>query len=259
MIVVMVASTTSLVAGGGRAQGRTPLPAGTKEPAGGGGGPARSWEGRDVPPPRRALTAAAVLFDLDGTLVDSTALVERHWREFAGEHGLDVEVFLAGVHGRRSADIVRDHAHLLRAPAEAALRAYEERDAADLDGVRALPGAARTLAALPPHGWAVVTSATTAGARARLAAAGLPLPGVLVSADDVAAGKPDPAPYLEAARRLGLPPAGCLAVEDAPQGLRSAVLAGCRSLALLTTHRADELAGADELAADLDDIDLSVP
>jgi sugar-phosphatase len=202
------------------------------------------------------LSAAGFLFDVDGVLVDSTVTVERHWQQLAEEHGLDPSMLLADVHGRRSADVIRDLAASLRAPVEQVVREFEAYDRVDQTGVTALPGAACTLHRLPPECWAVVTSGSAAVARARLRAAALPIPGVLVTADDVAAGKPDPAPYRLGAELLGLPPSRCLAIEDAPQGLLSAIRAGCRTLALLTTHAAHQLQGASVTTTDLTAVHL---
>lgn len=200
---------------------------------------------------RPVLTAPGFLFDLDGVLVDSTLTVERHWRRLAEQHGLDPSGLLADVHGRRSADVIRGLAASLRAPVEQVVREFEAHDSFDQAGVTALPGAAPTLDRLPPDCWAVVTSGSAAVARARLRAAALPIPRLLISADDVAAGKPDPAPYQLGADLLGLAPAVCLAIEDAPNGLLSAIRAGCRTLALLTTHTTDHLEGAGVIADDL--------
>lgn len=206
------------------------------------------------------LRAAGFLFDLDGVLVDSTAVVERHWRRLAATLGLDADRLLAGVHGRRSSDTIRAvTAHLPHLDVDALVADFERGEASDLDGVVALPGAAATLDRLPAERWAVVTSGTATIAGARLAAAGLPRPRHLVTADDVPAGKPDPAPYRHGAGLLGLDPAACLAVEDAPAGLASALAAGCRTLALLTTHGPDRLAAAHHRAADLAQVELRIP
>jgi mannitol-1-/sugar-/sorbitol-6-phosphatase len=189
----------------------------------------------------------AVLFDCDGVLVDSAASVERAWRRWAAERGLDGDAIVAVAHGRRTEDTIRE----LGLPGDVAaevdlLEAYEVADAAS---VHAFPEAAALLAELPPGSWAVVTSGTRALVTSRLAAAGLPLPAVLVTAEDVAAGKPDPEGYLEAARRLGRPPADCVVVEDAPAGVQAALAAGMRVVGLTTTHPADELVAATLVAS----------
>ncbi|WP_433214651.1 HAD-IA family hydrolase [Microtetraspora malaysiensis] len=166
----------------------------------------------------------AILFDLDGVLVDSLGVIERILRGWAGEHGLDGDQAVELSHGRRDIDLIRLLAPHLDAEAETArIVAREERDTA---GVRALPGAAALLTALPPKAWAVVTSGTRAVAHARLSAAGLPMPALLLGAEDVPAGKPDPIGYLWAAQLLGSVAPHCLVVEDAEAGARAARAAG---------------------------------
>jgi mannitol-1-/sugar-/sorbitol-6-phosphatase len=190
----------------------------------------------------------AILFDLDGVLVDSRAAVERHWSEFADTHGLDSAEVLKGVHGRRTVDNLSAFAsHLDPVPAA---RELEELETEDTDGVNALPGAARVLSGLPADTWAVVTSGSSAVASARIRAAGLPVPAVLITADDVDRGKPEPDGYLAAARAVGVPPGRCLVVEDTPAGLAAGRAAGALTLGLLTTHGAAEME-ARVLAPDL--------
>jgi mannitol-1-/sugar-/sorbitol-6-phosphatase len=201
------------------------------------------------------IDVAAILFDCDGVLVDSAASVERAWRGWATVGGLDADDVMAIAHGRRTEDTLRELGFTDDLAAE--VDRVEGAEIADTSDVTAFAGAAGALAALPPEAWAVVTSGTRGLATARLAAAGLPLPGVLVTADDVAAGKPDPQGYLDAARRLGVPPADCLVVEDAPAGVQAALAAGMRVLALPTTHAAEELAAAT-LVARWDEIVLRV-
>ena len=184
----------------------------------------------------------ALLFDLDGVLIDSTAAVVRQWRLFAEEQGLDESVVLAGFHGRRTIDSVRE---LLagREPSEidAAASRLDQRELTDNDDVVSLPGARELLAALPPHRWACVTSASTELAHARLGAAGLPLPRVLVGAESVAHGKPDPEGYLRAAELLDVPIERCVVFEDAPAGIHAGHAAGATVVALTTTHSPDQL------------------
>lgn len=194
------------------------------------------------------IDVGAVLFDCDGVLVDSAASVERAWRRWAVDHGLDEDAVVAVAHGRRTVDTMRE---LGIRPDELAdeVAGLEAAEVADAPSVSAYPEPAALLPALPPETWAVVTSGTHALVTSRLAAAGLPLPAVLVTAEDVAAGKPDPAGYLEAARRLGLPPADCLVVEDAPAGVQAALAAGMRVVGLPTTHPAEELAAATLVAS----------
>jgi sugar-phosphatase len=189
----------------------------------------------------------AVLFDMDGTLIDSTPSVDRSWAHWATGRGLDRSSFEVahGVPARQIlATFLPDH------EVDAALAQIEALEVADADGIVVLPGALDALAALPLGRAAIVTSCTLPLARARIAATALPAPAVVVTADAVAVGKPDPAPYLLAAHRLGADPARCLVVEDAPAGLAAGRAAGCATLALTTTHAPGELV-ADALVATL--------
>lgn len=202
------------------------------------------------------LHANALLFDLDGVLADSTANVERHWTEWANRVGLDPAWLLPRVHGRRAIDTIRSVRPELDAEAElATLVRAESTDTAD---IVALPGAARVLAQLPDDAWAIVTSGVRSVAVARLQAAGLPIPPVLVTADAIARGKPDPEGYLEGARRLGIAPDEIVVIEDAPAGADAARRAGMRLLALTTTHDADALRPADLVVPDLSRIVVRV-
>ena len=196
----------------------------------------------------------AVLFDMDGTLIDSTPAVIRSWNMWAAEHGLGPE-FVSGWHGVPSATVVR--AVLAADRHEAAIARINELEIAELDDIVILPGAIEALAALRGAKNAIATSCTVALAQARLAAAKLTPPSVLVTADDVIHGKPSPDPYLEAARRLGVDPARCLVVEDAPAGLKSARAAGCATLAVTTTTRAEDLI-ADAVVKDLSRVQFDV-
>ncbi len=197
----------------------------------------------------------AVLFDMDGTLIDSTPSVTRSWRRWAHEEEVD-PARLAGLHGIPAVSIIElllgDRSPAARAAALERINAIE---LADVDGVVVLPGAAQALAALAGPGarTAIATSSTRALAVARIAAAGLVAPEAVVTADDVERGKPDPAPYLLAARRLGADPARCLVVEDAPAGLVAGIAAGCATLAVATTHAVAALAevGPDAVVHDL--------
>ena len=189
----------------------------------------------------------AVLFDMDGTLIDSTPAVARAWSRWGEEQGLRPEQLL-GHHGLPSAQVV---AKLL--PAErraAATERINELELTDVHDIVVLPGAAEALAALRDARNAIATSCTVPLARARIDAARLQPPSVLVTVDDVARGKPAPDPFLEAARRLGVPPERCLVVEDAPMGLVAARAAGCATLAVTTTTPAEEL-DADAVVTDL--------
>ncbi|GAB6897434.1 HAD-IA family hydrolase [Kineosporia succinea] len=193
-------------------------------------------------------TFAAVLFDMDGTLIDSTPAVERSWMRWAGEFGVHLTGF-GTWHGIPAAQVVSQF--LPPEQWEVATRRIEQIETEDTDGVVVLPGAAEALAALAPSGRAAIaTSCVHDLALARIATSGLIAPEVLVTADMVEVGKPDPAPYRLPAQRLGVDPADCLVVEDAPAGLTSGKEAGAARLALATTHSADTLE-ADAVVKDL--------
>jgi sugar-phosphatase len=187
----------------------------------------------------QSLETDAILFDLDGVLVDSTPCVTRVWTNWALERGYQPSEVVRIAHGRRAIETVQIVAPHLDSAAE--LREIERRELADMDGLVVIPGAADLLDSLPPDRWAIVTSGTRALATARLQAAGLPVPRRMVTADDVSLGKPHPAPYLAGADLLSLPPAACVVVEDAPSGVRAATAAGMRSFAIPTTYPAAEL------------------
>ncbi len=193
----------------------------------------------------------AVLLDSDSTLVDSAGAVRRSWEAWARRFGVPVQR-LGETHGMPSRQTIArlDRELDLGLDLEQAGAVFDEIELGDLDDVVALPGALDALAALGDRA-AVVTSADRALASARLGAAGLPAPAVLVCADDVERGKPDPAPYLEAAARMGVDPAGSLVVEDSPAGVRSGRAAGASTLALLTTTPREQLAEADLVVPDL--------
>lgn len=177
----------------------------------------------------------AFLFDMDGTLLNSIAAAERVWAAWASRHGLDVDAFLPTIHGARSVDTVAK----LGLPgidpaAEAAAITQAEID--DVEGVVEIDGATAFLHALPSDRWAVVTSAPLALAKRRLEAAGIPIPAVLVTAEDVANGKPSPEGYLLAAQKLGIDAADCLIFEDASVGIRAAESAGATVMVVTSTH-----------------------
>ena len=188
----------------------------------------------------------AFLVDLDGVLVDSHVAATRSWTWWASRHSLDPGPFIEA-HGRPSREAIAELAPELDADAEAAL--VEGREISDTDGVLPLPGAAAILAADCPV--AIVTSGGRRLAEARLRAAGLRRPEVLVSADSVSRGKPHPEPYLFAAQRLGVFPGSCTVFEDAPAGIAAGKAAGMRVVALTTTVEAADLSGADRIVTNL--------
>ena len=185
----------------------------------------------------------AVLFDLDGVLVDSAEVVERTWRRWAARYGLDPAHVIRTAHGRRTIETVRLLApHLVADDEVAALAASES---TETDGVYEVPGARELLAPLPPRSWAVVTSGIRPVAELRIRHTGLPIPPVLITADQVHHGKPHPEGYLTAAARLGVDPARCVVVEDTPPGIEAAHAGRMRVVAIASTYHADALAGAE--------------
>jgi mannitol-1-/sugar-/sorbitol-6-phosphatase len=196
------------------------------------------------------LTARALLFDLDGVLIDSTPAVTRVWAQWAIEHGFEPEKTVREAHGRPSIETIREL--LPGADYDAENRAVERREIEDLDGVVPLPGAIALLRSLPPNRWAIVTSCTRDLATVRIRAAGLPVPPTIVTSCDITNGKPHPEPYLKGAQALGIEAADCVVVEDVPAGIRSGKAAGARVIALRTTAPDHELiaAGADWLVDD---------
>ncbi len=192
----------------------------------------------------------AVLFDMDGTLIDSTPAVIRAWSTWMREFGLDPDT-TGRHHGMPSAQVVR--ALLAQEHHVEAIARIDALELEDVHDIVVLPGAAAALAALRDANSAIATSCTVPLAKARIAAAGLQPPSVLVTADDVEHGKPAPDPFLEAARRLGVDPARCLVVEDAPKGLESAHAAGCSTLAVVTTTPREDL-HADAVVTNLSEV-----
>ena len=200
------------------------------------------------------LWASALLFDLDGVLVDSRAVVERTWRRWATRHGLDAEALLEVAHGRRTRDTLMAVVPYLDPVREVAW--LDAAELADLEGVVAVAGAAELVRGLPEGAWAIATSCGRELARRRLERAGLPLPGVLVTSEDVTRGKPAPDGYLLAARRLAADPASCLVFEDAPPGIAAARAAGCRVVGLQTTHAPEQLADCQAIVSDLRSVEV---
>ncbi|MHC3389807.1 HAD family hydrolase [Streptomyces lavendulocolor] len=203
--------------------------------------------------------AEALLFDNDGTLVSTLESVHRCWTRWAGEYGIAADEFArVELHGRPAVEIITELLPPGRAAEiPAALARIERLEIEDVPGgVKLLPGTGELLAALPANRWAVVTSATGPLAGARLREAGIDAP-VLIAADDITRGKPDPEPYLLAAARLGVDPARCVVFEDAPAGLASGRAAGMRTVALATTHDRDRLV-ADVVVTDLSRVSAQV-
>ena len=180
-------------------------------------------------------TYAAFLFDMDGTLLSSIAAAERVWTRWAQRHGLDVAAFLPTIHGMRAVETIgRQNLTGVDVEAEAAVIHAEEMD--DVEGIAAIAGVRAFLQALPADRWALVTSAPRELARRRIEAAGLPMPPLMIAAEDVVQGKPAPDCFLLAAARLGVRASDCLVFEDAPAGIAAAEAAGASVLVITATH-----------------------
>ena len=197
----------------------------------------------------------AILFDLDGVLVDSTKSVEREWRVWAKEHGIDGDAVMAIAHGVRSREVIKAVAPHLDAEMEALK--LENREASD-DGLVVMPGAIELVHSIPKDSWGVVTSGTRRLASARLRLAGVPDPKVLVAADDVSNGKPHPEPYLKGAERLGVKPEECVVIGDAPAGIQAAHAAGMKAIGLASTYPGAALTAADAVIQRLNQIRVAV-
>jgi sugar-phosphatase len=178
---------------------------------------------------------AALLFDMDGTVLSSIKAAERVWADWARRQGLDVETFLPTIHGVRTDETIR-RLGLPGIDVEAEAAAITLSEIEDTRGIEAIPGAANFLASLPVDRWALVTSATRALAMSRLEAARLPLPPLMITAEDVHQGKPSPECYLLAAKRLGFSADACLAFEDAAAGITAADASGAAVVVITATH-----------------------
>jgi sugar-phosphatase len=197
---------------------------------------------------------SAILFDLDGVLVDSTRSVDRFWRLWAKDNGLDPDMAVNVAHGRRTIETLRILVPHVDAEAESVR--LEKLEAHETEGVTVMPGAVELVNRLPRDRWCVVTSGTRYLATRRLAAGHLPVPDILVTADDVKDGKPHPEPYLKGAELLGMDPHKCLVIEDAPAGIQAGHAAGMKVIGLASTYTAEELAQADAVIATLSDLNL---
>ena len=195
------------------------------------------------------LLARAILFDLDGVLADSTPSVTRAWSAWARRVGLDPDELLPTVHGRRAVETIRRVRPELDVEAELASLVADE--TTDNDDTEEIPGARALVSGLPSGSWAIVTSGLREVATARLVAARIPIPPVMITAESIERGKPDPDCYLKGAEALGVASSDCVVVEDAPIGAEAARAARMRLIALTTTHRADKLEPADLILPDL--------
>jgi mannitol-1-/sugar-/sorbitol-6-phosphatase len=195
------------------------------------------------------LVCTAILFDLDGVLVDSSVVVRRHWERWAVRHDVSLGHLTEVMHGRTSAETIRIVAPHLDAEQEGRIR--EAQEGIDTDGLEVYRAAHELLQSLPAHGWAVVTSGNRLTAATRLQYGEFPTPPILVTAEDVERGKPDPEGFLLAAKRLRVQPGRCVVIEDAPVGIEAAHAAGMRVIAVATTHGPQALAQADIVAYEI--------
>lgn len=191
---------------------------------------------------------SAMLFDMDGTIINSIAAAENVWAKWARAHGIDVETFLPTIHGRRAIDTI---ASLNLPGVDAATEAayITQAEIAEVEGIEEIPGATAFLNKIPKSKWAVVTSAPRELALTRLKAAGLPIPRVLITAEDVEQGKPKPDCYLLAAKRLGVSCTDCLIFEDAEIGIAAALSSGGTLVVVTATHTTHSPAGAEQQLA----------
>jgi len=195
---------------------------------------------------RNRLTCQALLFDLDGVLVDSRRCIELIWKKWAFGRGLDPEPILRVAHGRRTSETLREFAPGLDVTTEVAILDRMEEE--ETGGISPVPGATELLKAIPPDRWAIVTSGSLAVATLRMRIGGIPLPSVFITAHDVRKGKPSPEGYLIAATRLGFTPVDCFVVEDTPAGIASGKGASMRVIAIPGTYPPERLSEADFLA-----------
>jgi sugar-phosphatase len=195
---------------------------------------------------------AAILFDLDGVLVDSSGSVRRCWHRWAKQRSLDPDQTEALAHGRPAREVIERLAPDLDPMSEE--RRLTRWQLEDNDDVVGLPGASELLSTIRDGAWAIVTSGPRDLALARIRRAGLAVPSVLVTADDVRMGKPSPEGYLAAARRLRASPSSCLVVEDSPVGIAAGKAAGMLVVAIATTFPVEALRDADRHVSTLADI-----
>ena len=204
-----------------------------------------------------SVSTRGLLFDMDGVLISSIGSVNRGWRTWCERHELPDPNAFQFPHGTRAVDIIR----LLKPgwnklQIADGLRLIENLEMDDMDDLEVFPGVKALLESLPLERWAIVTSATRRLLVARLERAGLPIPDRLISGDMVDRGKPDPEPYRRGAERLGLSPADCIVVEDAPSGIGAGLAAGCRVLGVLGTHTREELEQATWVIPSLADLSV---
>jgi mannitol-1-/sugar-/sorbitol-6-phosphatase len=197
-----------------------------------------------------------LLFDMDGVLISSLGSVERSWEQWAQRHGLDVSETIKAAHGMRAIDTVRklwpDGDHL------AELKIIEDLEIADTADLKILEGVKQIVESVPQRYWTIVTSATERLARARLEHAGIRVPAQIITADQVARGKPDPEPYIRGAQILGVAPSECVVIEDSSSGTKAGRAAGCKVLATTFSHSIEALSAADWIVESLAKVKVDV-
>ena len=204
---------------------------------------------------KSALVCKAILFDLDGVLVNSAECVERAWRGWSARHGLNADHVIPIAHGRRTVETVRAVAPHLDVLKEVA--ALELQEGMTSEGIYEIEGARDLIRALPTNRWAIVTSGTRAIASFRLNLVGIPIPPVMVCADEISHGKPHPEGYLTAASALGFKSEDCVVIEDTPPGIEAAHAAGMRAIAVAATYPREQLLAADAIVERLADLRVS--
>jgi sugar-phosphatase len=193
-----------------------------------------------------------ILFDMDGILVSSLGSVERSWAKWGEMRGVDGALAIKTAHGQRAIDTIRKLRPDLNDVEE--LELIEQIEIDDKEGIEVLKGVERLLESLPEKYWTIVTSATERLARVRLTHAGLTVPTRIITADMVELGKPNPEPYLRGAALLGLKPEECLVIEDSSSGAKAGHAAGCKVLATLFSHTAENLSYADWIVESLENV-----
>lgn len=203
-----------------------------------------------------SITCQAILFDLDGTLVDSAARIYRLWQAWSQRHNISIDALLSVMPGRRAIETIQLVAPHLHAEREA--MALEHEEIADIQSVQAYPGVQELLRGLPSNRWAIVTSGSRRIAEARIKHVKLPMPTMFITADDVKKGKPAPEGYLLAAHGLQVRPRDCVVIEDSPAGIKAGKLAEMQVIGITTTHTERELQEADIIVSEVAGISFTL-
>jgi mannitol-1-/sugar-/sorbitol-6-phosphatase len=202
------------------------------------------------------IRAAAIIFDLDGVLANSIAVVEEAWGIWCAEKGLDYEAVMQVAHGRRKSEILA--IVLPGCDPERDIERLTELEGERIHCVKKIAGTAELVAGLPAGRWAIATSGERPAALARLREVGIVPPAVMISAEDVTRGKPNPEVYLRAAAGIGIAPERCLVFEDAPAGVAAALAAGMTAAAVLTTYSASDFPSGIPAIPDFSGVSLAV-